>query len=319
MDSLAVAFLCIVGVIYSLFLLGDCYASWKGESNAGSSVSPKRQQKCSPKTSRKDWWCQAIAGVAFLGIAAILLARTWQDFQLIADGYRGCQVTPSSVQVPGMSAIPARTVLRDSVRPGHPIWGANLGFLAVTDADVRALVKEGTEIEFLILNGTDVTDESIPPLRRLPYLITLALGATQVTDSGCEDLAKIVMLEQLDLFDTEITDRGLASLQHMPRLTSLNLDGTEITDSGCQKLTQIETLEELSLSDTSITNAGLEHLSRSTSLRQLTLTNTAVGDAGLKSLQSLDRLEYLVVLSTNVTDRGVQDLKKKNPHLTCVW
>ena len=315
MHAIAVAFVCLVGSVYSLLLLRDSYKSWT-EHRAGSKRgTPTRQPRRAGQVSPYDWWCQAIFGVLFLAVAAPMLASSWQDLQQFADNLDPPETFSRAVEVPGMLPVPRFSVLRDKTRPGRPIWCVNLSNLPATDSDLRALVSEGTEVETLILNRTDVTDESLTQIRPLTRLSTLSLATTLITDSGCKAIAQIASLNELDMSDTAITDEGLACLPQLPRLTQLTLDATRITDAGCKHLAQIATLERLSLGNTEISDAGIEHLAGLPNLRRLKLTGTRITDSSAKLLQKLCRLEHLSISGTNLTRRGLQHLRKTLPHL----
>ena len=315
MYAIAVAFVCIVGGVYSLFMLRDSYKYWTEHRGGGKRVAPTHRPRRAGQTSSYDWWCQAIIGVLFLAVAAPMLASSWQDIEQFADNLGPPEAFSRAVEVPGMLPVPNFSVLRDINRPGRPIWCVNLSNLPATDSDVRALTNEGTEIEALILNRTDVTDESLTQIRPLTRLNSLSLATTLITDSGCKAIAQIASLNELDISDTAITDEGLACLPQLPHLTHLNLDATRITDAGCKHLAQIATLERLSLGNTEISDAGIKYLSGLPNLRQLKLTGTRITDSSAKLLQQLCRLEHLSISGTNLTRQGLQHLENALPNL----
>lgn len=315
METIAVVFICLVGSVYSLFVFRDCLKSWRKERVGTNSSSPRRPTRRARRTLRFDLWTQAISGAVFLGVAAALVASLWQDLRQFAHGPGDGDLTPWSVEIPGMLPVPGLSVLRDNARPGRPIWCVNLGHLPATDVDIQALVKAGSEIKVLILNGTNVTSEGLTQLRRLPRLKSLSLDVMPITDSDCKELAQIASLEALSLHDTQVTDEGLVCLQDVPHLKVLALTRTRVTDDGCRHLAQIESLEELSLEGTQITDAGVEHLARLSNLQSLNLTGTAITDASAASLQKLHKLEFLHLYETDMTRQGIQALKAKLPHL----
>ncbi len=205
LDSIAVIFLCIVGGAYSVFLLGDCYyVRWKAS-----------RQKSSPRSLRVDWWCQAISAATFLTVAGVLLVMIWPESRPGAGAHDSHEDPVPHTLIPGFVSVPRTHIFRHKDRPGRPICGANLAHDPVTDVDIRALLKEGTEIEFLVLTGTNITDESLAYLRQMPRLKELGLAKTQISDSGCEELAQLASLEFLDLARTGITDDGLEHLSEL--------------------------------------------------------------------------------------------------------
>ncbi|MCX7425435.1 MAG: hypothetical protein NTW96_07400, partial [Planctomycetia bacterium] len=57
-----------------------------------------------------------------------------------------------------------------------------------------------------------------------------------VTDAGLKHLARLPSLISLELGDTELTDRALADLRGMTRLEYLGVSGTRMTSEGVKRL-----------------------------------------------------------------------------------
>ena len=129
----------------------------------------------------------------------------------------------------------------------------------------------------------------------LTKVTELRLDATQITDAGLGELAKLQKLTRLNLFATQITDAGLKDIAKLQQLTSLNLGAcSKITDAGLKEVAKLQNLTSLSLRDTQIT------------------------DAGLKEVAKLQKLTYLDLDDTNITDAGVAELKKALPKCNIV-
>ena len=66
------------------------------------------------------------------------------------------------------------------------------------------------ELEELYLDETEIGDEGMNIVRKLPALRALGLVGTRVTDMGIRQLAGLVKLERLDLGSTDVSDAGIA-------------------------------------------------------------------------------------------------------------
>ena len=151
----------------------------------------------------------------------------------------------------------------------------------------RALLGDGFFFDVLQAgaSGTKFGDDEAVYLRRLTNLEWLSLRATRITDAGLEHLEGLARLEELYLSRTNITDAGLEHLKRLTNLTWLNLSDTQVTDAGLEHLKGLTSLQWLDLSDTQVSDAGLEHLQGLSNLEDLDLSNTQVTDAGVKGLQ----------------------------------
>jgi len=113
------------------------------------------------------------------------------------------------------------------------------------------------------LNFTAATDDDLAELKAIGALSQvgyLALDGTQLTDEGLKCLRGMDRIRQLQLCGTRITDQGLKHLEGMTGLSVLHLANTEISDTGLKHLEGLTGLSTLCLSDTEISDAGLEHL-----------------------------------------------------------
>ena len=66
------------------------------------------------------------------------------------------------------------------------------------------------------------------PPARAPYLLTLNLSGTRVTDTGLEALSAFEDLKKLDLARTQITARGVQGLpERLPELEWIDIQSTK--------------------------------------------------------------------------------------------
>lgn len=118
----------------------------------------------------------------------------------------------------------------------------------VTDAGVAALA-DMTQLRYLNLYWTALTDDALGCLTRMPHLEYLHLGLTRIQGPG---LAHLVGLQRLHTLSVEETDVGDAALHHVSRLRSLKrlaLWGTRVSHRGLAALRAALPKVEISMRD----------------------------------------------------------------------
>ncbi len=201
----------------------------------------------------------------------------------------------------------------------------------IGDAQIARLMQL-TQLKWLALSGTAVTDQAAQQLSTLPHLQRLWLGTTQVTDRALQSLANCETLTHLAIEGTAVSDAGLARIAALPRLKFLSLGSPYISADGLSRLGQTNMLEELHLDRlpvneralqafenltrlrvlalrmTPVTDAGIGRLGKLTQLEQLYLDGTLISDAALASASSWTNLQKLSLAYTSVTDVGLEKL-----------
>lgn len=152
-------------------------------------------------------------------------------------------------------------------------------------------------------------DNDLAPLAALSEVAYLSLSGTKLTDKGVGHIAGLSKLQVLYVGDTAISDEGLAHLKGLSGIRELWLRGTRVTDAGMVCLEELPNLQTLLIGRTALGDAGLAHLGKLRSLTTLGLDSTQVTDAGLVHLKGLSRLQYLDLYNTHVTDAGVAELR----------
>jgi uncharacterized membrane protein len=94
----------------------------------------------------------------------------------------------------------------------------------------------------------------------LPYLVTVDLSATKVTDQSVAKLAAATQLRLIRLAETGVTDGCVDLLLKIPSLESINLYGTKVTDAGVSKLAAMPNLKRLYLWQTAVTPEAIKVL-----------------------------------------------------------
>lgn len=210
----------------------------------------------------------------------------------------------------------------------------DLRFLKAIDPDA---------IQYLSLEGTDVSDSQLQYVGRLTGLQFLNLEQTQITDRGFRHLAELKNLRRLDLsaFDvhregfgvgdgamkivaryprlesislrlTKVTDAGMADLAKCRSLRTVGIDGTSVTDEGLKALLELANLTSLRLGSyrdgADVTDKGMKTVGQMLQLKWLDLSGTQITDVGLSHLTGLKQLEFLSIDHTQVTNAGMRHL-----------
>lgn len=128
----------------------------------------------------------------------------------------------------------------------------------------------------------------------------IALNGSAVTDSGIQQLSNSIALEKIWLSQTAISDQAVAALSQSNRLDEVALESTQISDISLRHLAKSPTLQTLSIGGNAFTERGLENLSTAVNLRELYLDGLPVTDRVLNQLSGLTSLRKLSLRSTRV-------------------
>jgi hypothetical protein len=104
------------------------------------------------------------------------------------------------------------------------------------DAQLAALEAIGSQILWLDVSGTQITDAGLAVVEQFTNLTRLHLNRTAITDAGVTRLARLSRLEYLNLYGTKITDAGLGSLAGLASLRALYVWQTSVTPQGIDRL-----------------------------------------------------------------------------------
>lgn len=199
--------------------------------------------------------------------------------------------------------------------------------------DTRIMAQIEDDFNLSKLKGDkDVTDAGLSRISQLPYIQSLNLDRSQITNKGIQKLegakfsslsiigtkvdgaagpsfAKMPNLKVLDASETALDDKAVASIVS-PKLAQLKLDDTKITDASSTSLVQAKNLEILSLKNTKVGDTTASAIAKLTHLSKLNLAGTAIGDIGAKDLSKLSQVVNLNLEGTKITDKAVADIAK---------
>jgi len=193
---------------------------------------------------------------------------------------------------------------------------SQLGFLELrkTSLTDEGLVAIGvkTPLIVLLIDGSKIEGSGLKQLN-LSGLYRLSLQHSLLSDSGLSEIArqKPPKLLQLKVDHSQITDEGLKSLSGLTSLHFLGVGGTEVTPGGLAELLKKLPITGLGLNELSWTMEDLKRLSfDATKLSELELAGWNIGDEELKSLPNMPNLTSLDLSRTRVTDEGLKELAR---------
>jgi len=137
-----------------------------------------------------------------------------------------------------------------------------IGQVEKSGASLMAIAQDTPELRFSALNvSKEFSDENLASLKPVSTQIKwVDLARTKVTDKGLAHLSGMTNLTRLHLENTGITDAGLDALKGLGNLEYLNLYGTQVTDAGLTKLAGLKNLKKLFIWQTKATDAGATKL-----------------------------------------------------------
>jgi hypothetical protein len=165
-------------------------------------------------------------------------------------------------------------------------------------------VGRASEVRYLSLSCTDITDEDLRHIAGMTQLTGLGLSRTRI--SNLEHLRNLTALDRLNLDGTAIAD--LEPLTRLIGLQELWLTDVPVHSETVQALSRMEDLHYLALTNTPLTDAGLAHVAGLSQLDKLLLSGTQVSDAGLVHLACLTKLTELQLHRTRVSGTGLAHL-----------
>jgi hypothetical protein len=192
------------------------------------------------------------------------LIKAWIDQGANWPDGVGIQVAVAAPKE-GTAAKPAAPTVPDPELPKDFKPGAGeaaaIAAIAKSGVDVRPIAQNTPwrEANFR-LQGTNITDATIAPLKDVQSLVELNLATTKVTDAGLAVLKNLPYLMTLHLELTGVSDAGLAHVKDLSNLVYLNLYGSQVTDAGLENLKGLKHLKRLYVWQSKVTPEGAKKL-----------------------------------------------------------
>ena len=155
--------------------------------------------------------------------------------------------------------------------------------------DQIADVKAG-RMKSITLYCSSGTDGLLAQLSKVPQIEGVVFNLTDVSDDGMKSLEALNNLKYLRLYGANVSDQGFLSMKGATTLEHLELVNTRITDKSLPLLKKMPNLSFLALSyearlGNTFTEAGLENLKSLTKLKKLYLCGGWASEAAIKELQ----------------------------------
>jgi Leucine-rich repeat (LRR) protein len=165
----------------------------------------------------------------------------------------------------------------------------------ITDGAV-AYIKQWQNLEYLNLQGSEVTSRVFELISGMKKLKSLDVGFSRVNDDGLDALASLEELQELHIGGDKMTGLALPLLRLLPALKHLNVNGSQRTDSGRWGLM--------------LTDVNIDAIAALTQLETLNMGGAIVSDVGMKALQSLVNLQTLDISRMDITAGSLEPLAK---------
>lgn len=153
------------------------------------------------------------------------------------------------------------------------------------------------------VDSKEELSEAIGLLKDLPFLKSIDLAQSRVTDEDLTALAKAKRVTSLNLSQTAVTDEGFKHLTGLRNLESLYLAGSQITQNSLPAVSRLKKVRMLDLSGSKITGK-LEPLGGLARLEWLLLGGLAIEDNSLSSLSTCAQLQKLHLEGTSFVDES---------------
>ncbi|HEY9758663.1 MAG TPA: protein kinase [Oculatellaceae cyanobacterium] len=188
-----------------------------------------------------------------------------------------------------------------------PIHELLIGNSTLNDEGAR-YVSELREIRHLGISATDITDDGIFLLARLPHLDTLDVSKTRVTNRSFKALSENSSLMKIIANDCKaITDDGVSYFRGK-QIVELCLSGTNITDKSMETIGTIRNLNTVMLDRTVISTDGIISMLRANlGVRRVLVTNCK--NVNIKLLRKqFPQCEFFIRVPEAVSPSAVQML-----------
>lgn len=225
----------------------------------------------------------------------------------------------------GLKFFQQRTDITKIGLSGTSITGAGLKYLTHLPlkhlflnqtgvSDLSSLANIPT-LEFIELNKSLVTSETLESLTKLPNLRSIRAQECKLDDSAIDVFLNVPSLQFLWIGKNPgFTDAGIDRLSKASGLKTLRLTNLRIGDDSLKNIDQLKNLKVLDLDGTNVTDKILSKISR-LQLRELHLSSTNVTDEGIRDLTKCVTLDRLTVIDCpKVSQRAVDELTRSLAH-----
>jgi Leucine Rich Repeat (LRR) protein len=177
----------------------------------------------------------------------------------------------------------------DRAPNGFPIW--DLEKYAIRD-DALTSLPSLRRLRTLSLTFTQITDEGVAVLGRMPQLEILGMSSPQITNASMDHLTKLQNLRWLGVEVSQMDKKGVARLAELPKLTGLRISGKGVDNDCLPIIAKLSQLQDLDLGGKMIDDRGLQYLEGMKHLTHLDVQSTGIttdGPAIIRLKQALPK------------------------------
>jgi hypothetical protein len=155
-------------------------------------------------------------------------------------------------------------------------------------------------------------DSQLAHLKKFKNLVELNLDGTLVTEKSLPLIGSFPKLRLLRIKRTDITGSGFDALENVRQLAKLDLEGIDLKQGSLAKLRPLaESLTSLNVAKTGLTKVDMAAIEELHCLRRLDLSgNKLIDDNCAKYLPSLVNLNWLDITDTGITEKSLPDIYK---------
>ena len=191
----------------------------------------------------------------------------------------------------GYSFLLGDYALAESLQPlqklkGDDLQVIRLNKLTFKPADLQYLTGL-TGLQRLELDSTDVDDEGLKIIAKLPNLVFITMTRTLVTGKTLGDLGPLKKLTVLQIGHNTLCDGNLKGVAALTSLKVLRIQASQLRDKDLEPIGQMKALESLILHENkSLTDNGIKYLAKMPNLHHLDISQTSITASGIKSLKN---------------------------------
>ena len=140
------------------------------------------------------------------------------------------------------------------------ITTVDLGRNPKANGEIGRTIGALRHLKALACDRCPLGDDDVPHFAGLTELKYLNLRDTQLTDNGLRHLSKLQNLTWLAIGAPGVTGQGLAPIKNLSRLRLLTFWNSALTDAACEHLREMKSLQELFLGGTKVTKEAIGKL-----------------------------------------------------------
>lgn len=254
---------------------------------------------------------RAIADFAFQNLGHVTIQR--RDIGIKEDLPAG----PFEIQAIGLKSANSRDVIQiAAMLPGVPecrdVYLNGGHGRGLTDEAMSA-IGELTQLNRLVIETANVTDDGIVQWKSFPNLRTLGLLDLNITGKGLSHVAKVCPnLQFLGLYSDRMSGTDLNALSRFPNLRHLDLNTTVLNGAKLFPLGRMHLTRLTIRGSRTIESEAIRHIANS-SIEWLLLQSAGINDQQLDMLTKCRTLQKLELAETGVTSEGLTRFKTQRP------